>query len=234
MRTPVSSPWSLSRLLRSRRAPETNTSESATSPMTMARRIPECALEEPRADRFKDSARLPKAVCMAGSVPASRATATAMAPANASTRKSSVTAAVKGIDSESIGIATRIRRSATAIPAIPPRRLSTRLSVSNCPTRRQRPAPRAARTASSLRRVAPLASSRLATFAQAISRTIATAPKATEIDRCKPAPTSNRARGSMAMAASRSSLDASAVRAAWMACIRSRACVRVAPPRRRP
>ena len=66
--------------------------------------------------------------------------------------------------------------------------------MSNCATRRPRPAPSAARTASSLRRVAPLASSRLATLAHAISSTSATAPKATETERCKPAPTSSRAK----------------------------------------
>ena len=87
--------------------------------MTMARRTPAWAPEEPRAERFIDSARLPKAVCMAGRVPESRATATAMAPANASTRQSRITAAVKGRDSDSSGAATRISRSATADAGYP-------------------------------------------------------------------------------------------------------------------
>ena len=74
--------------------------------MTIARRMRACAPEEPRADRFNDSARLPKEVCSAGSVPASRPTPSAMAPANASTRRSSVTSAVKGSDSDSSGVAS--------------------------------------------------------------------------------------------------------------------------------
>jgi len=48
---------------------------------------------------------------------------------------------------------------------------SAKLSVSNCRINRKRPAPNAIRTANSLRRSAPRASNRLATFAHAISST---------------------------------------------------------------
>ncbi len=54
---------------------------------------------------------------------------------------------------------------------------STRLSVSTCRARRQRPAPIAARTLHSWRRLAERASSRFARFAEAISRTTSTAAK---------------------------------------------------------
>ena len=50
--------------------------------------------------------------------------------------------------------------------------------MSNCAIKRPRPAPKAALIAISFRRVAPLASARFATFAQAMSNTIRTAPNA--------------------------------------------------------
>ncbi len=53
---------------------------------------------------------------------------------------------------------------------------SSTLSVSNCRTIRERPAPSAARIASSPRRWAPRASRRFVTFRQAIISTNATAP----------------------------------------------------------
>jgi hypothetical protein len=64
-------------------------------------------------------------------------------------------------------------------PTAPPASDSTMLSVSNWRTMRLRLAPMAARTANSLRRVVERASSRLATFAQAISSTNPTAPNST-------------------------------------------------------
>ena len=57
---------------------------------------------------------------------------------------------------------------------MPPATASIRPSVASCRTRRQRPAPSAARVASSGSRAAPRASSRLATFNEAISNTTAT------------------------------------------------------------
>ena len=51
---------------------------------------------------------------------------------------------------------------------------SIRPSVASCRTRRQRPAPSAARVASSGSRAAPRASSRFATFSEAMSSTTAT------------------------------------------------------------
>ena len=69
-----------------------------------------------------------------------------------------------------------IPQIASNIPPSPPAAAISRLSVSNWRTRRERLAPRAARTANSCSRVVALASIRLARFAQAISRTNPTAP----------------------------------------------------------
>ncbi len=103
-----------------------------------------------------------------------------MAAAKASTRRSTLTSAVGGKDSnDKAGTAARTNRKARASPEAPARRHRTRPSVRRCAMRRPRLAPSEARTAISFRRAAPLVSSRLATLAQAISSTITTAPKAT-------------------------------------------------------
>jgi hypothetical protein len=69
------------------------------------------------------------------------------------------------------------RRWASNTPSAPPAAASTRLSVRNCANTRPRLAPRAARTATSRWRNVPRASSRFATFAQAIRSTKPTAPR---------------------------------------------------------
>ena len=68
----------------------------------------------------------------------------------------------------------RSRLHARARPAAAPNADSTRLSVSNCRTRRPRPAPMASRTPISRRRATPRASSMPITFAHATSRTTPT------------------------------------------------------------
>jgi len=70
-------------------------------------------------------------------------------------------------------------QDASISPSPPPAAAITTLSVSNCRTRRIRLAPRAVRSAISLRRDAARASSRLATLAQAMSSTTPTAPSNT-------------------------------------------------------
>ncbi len=65
---------------------------------------------------------------------------------------------------------------ATINPAAPAKKASNRLSVINCRTIRPRPAPTAARIAISRVRAVAFASNRVATLAQAISRTKLTAP----------------------------------------------------------
>ena len=68
------------------------------------------------------------------------------------------------------------RPAESARPSRPAHAASTRLSTRSCRTMRQRLAPIDIRTETSCARVAARASSRLATFAHAISRTNATAP----------------------------------------------------------
>ena len=75
---------------------------------------------------------------------------------------------------------------------------STRLSANTWPAMRPRPAPSAARSASSPRRLSPRISNRLATLALAISRTSATAPKsAIIVPRTSPITTSEKGRTTM-------------------------------------
>ena len=76
------------------------------------------------------------------------------------------------------------RRPPAALPRPPPSSEINRLSVSICRTRRQRPAPSAARTAISRCRAVARASSRLAALTQAISSTSPTAPSSTSSMRC--------------------------------------------------
>ena len=63
------------------------------------------------------------------------------------------------------------------VPSAPPISASNTLSVIICRTMRNRPAPKAVRSAISFCRPAARTNSRLATFAQAISNTNPTAPK---------------------------------------------------------
>ena len=59
---------------------------------------------------------------------------------------------------------------------MPPAEASTRFSTTSCRSTRPRPAPMAARTATSLRRADARASCRLAMFTHAIVRTTSTQP----------------------------------------------------------
>ncbi len=88
--------------------------------------------------------------------------------------------------SEAISSSSRLPHHAKAIPASPPSVASSALSVNNCRARRKRPAPTAIRTANSLWRAAPWASSKLATLALAINNTSATTPINTfnEVENC--------------------------------------------------
>ena len=73
----------------------------------------------------------------------------------------------------------RVHQKAAARPAAPPSTPSRMLSARNCRTRRARPAPSAARTATSRVRDCARASSRFATLTHAISSTKLTAPSST-------------------------------------------------------
>ena len=89
-------------------------------------------------------------------------------------------------------------QKARTIPAAPPASANKTLSVSICRTSRRRPAPSAARIAISLVREVLRASKRLATLAQAMRRTSATAPR--RISRAaRASPTSAVCRGTSRM-----------------------------------
>ena len=123
--------------------------------------------------------------CHAGASPNSRPTRSAAAAQNPSTRglKERVTAAGSRPWGITDGATSRIAIP-TAMPRAPPMTESTRLSVSSCRPMRRRPAPSAARTASSRARTLARAMSRLATFAQQMSSTKPTTPrKSSEVSR---------------------------------------------------
>ena len=101
-------------------------------------------------------------------------TAIAAMAAKTNTRKSILRSAVNGSEAATNGFASWSRSAPRATPAVTPSRDSTRLSVSNWTTNRLRLAPKAALNAISFRRVVPFASTRFATFAQAMSKTVRT------------------------------------------------------------
>ena len=112
----------------------------------------------------------------AGIRPATMAVRMDATTVNASTRASSRRSSDTAIGSgSSMVVSARISHHARPMPTAAPAAASNRLSISNCCTRRPRPAPSARRTLISRARAAPRASSMPATFAHAISRTRPTA-----------------------------------------------------------
>ena len=113
---------------------------------------------------------------MAGVSPNTRLVTIAAPAANARTWMSTVTADSRGIDDGPSSTSARTSRTARPAPAIVPSTPKTRLSISSCAISWRRLAPSAARTDNSRPRAWARASKRLATFAQAMSRTSVTAP----------------------------------------------------------
>ena len=119
------------------------------------------------------------AACQAGAMPNSSPVTIVSANANSSTVASMRTS---GTGRRFAGITASIAstaHSAASNPAAPPIDDSTRLSTSSCRSSRPRLAPSAVRTAISFCRDAARASSRFATFADAISSTQPTAQSST-------------------------------------------------------
>ena len=145
----------------------------ATTSAALSRRLatPPCwrvTSDPPTRDRVE---------CHAGARPNSSAAADVTTIANPSSRAS--VAAARGIREPSgeINRTTPSRsHEAHTIPIAPPSAARTRLSVSNCRTRRPRLTPSATRRSISRRRACARASNRLAMFAQAMSRTTTTPP----------------------------------------------------------
>ena len=90
-----------------------------------------------------------------------------------------------GMDVRRTLIAHHASSTASTVPIVD----SSTLSTISCRMSRQRPAPSAARIPTSRSRVVARASSRFATFAQAISRTMPTAPSSMSIHDLVFAPT---------------------------------------------
>ncbi len=154
------------------------TTARATSAMTRAPRMtrPPRLAVPPREVSESAAFRLIAEACRAGRMPKRMPVATAAARANRSTRPSMAASRNCGIAAGPKRCTRTIPKRATSRPSNPPARESTKLSDSSCATIWLRDAPMANRTAISLRREAPRASSRLATLAQAIRSSRPTAP----------------------------------------------------------
>ena len=125
------------------------------------------------------STRFSRRVCHAGNSPHAILAATETASANASMRMSIVTASSRGKPAGSSRGSNRRSPAASAKPAVPPPSPTIAFSTSNCLTMRRCPAPMAARTAISRRRVVARASCKLATLAVAVISRRATAASRT-------------------------------------------------------
>ena len=112
----------------------------------------------------------------AGTTPNSSADTTAHTIVNARTNGSSDTVSSRGKFVGASATRSRMPSCARAKPSTAPPVASKRLSANICLTSRQGEPPNAARTASSRSRTEVRTSSRLATFAHAISSTKTTAP----------------------------------------------------------
>ena len=109
-----------------------------------------------------------RVACHAGSTPTNMALPNTSANEAARTGPLSVADCSRGTPSGARAINSGNDHHAIVKPARPPSIARTRLSASTCRTIRPRPAPMAARIASSRERAARRASSRLATLPQAI------------------------------------------------------------------
>ncbi len=158
-------------------APTSNISASATSPATSAPRYrAEIPLDPDRPPCVKASFTLRRPASNAGASPKTIAVSSAIATVNASVHGSRCRSCrCAESTGASVSIA-RIPQYANSNPHAPAATLSRRLSVNICRINRQRVAPSASRTASSLRRPMARASIRFATLAQAINKTNPTAP----------------------------------------------------------
>ena len=150
----------------------------ATSPTTSKPRRPPRPLVVVRlSDVIADAAESAVA-CHAGAMPNSSPATTAAAAQKPMTRASNSTTTPGGNRSGGIAEAAAFRTTApAATPRTPPMSDSIRLSVTSWRTTRHRLAPSADRIASSRSRTVARAISRLATFAQQISRTKPTTPR---------------------------------------------------------
>src|ERR1022692_4588809 len=159
----------------SRPAPRSRTTERLTCAATNARRAQGRA-NTPDGLPFKASSNSARDACSAGSRPYRRHANRDTATVKASTRASgAMRKTTSELPAESQAANRRVMASESSQPATPPIPASSRLSASNWPTMRARPAPSARRSAISERRRAARANNRLPILAQAITSSNATA-----------------------------------------------------------
>ena len=128
-----------------------------------------------RAPALSALPRLPRAPMNAGVSPVRIPATNAAATENANVRQSA-TALAGSASGWKLARMAAPPHCAMAMPATPPNSARTTLSVRHCAASRPRLTPRASRTATSRRRRSARARKRLATFAQAMTRTIAATP----------------------------------------------------------
>ena len=162
----------------SRPAPTSSTRATASSPMAKAARTrrPRTPSDPVRPPSFRCAPESRRAAWSAGTMPKSRPVSRDAPRAYAITCRSTAMFASRGRPAGARVCRSSVHHAATSRPAAPPIRPSSRLSVSIWRSSRRRPAPSAARIASSRCLEAARVSSRFATLAQAISRTKHTAP----------------------------------------------------------
>ena len=164
--------------LRSRSpAPMSRSNDNATWPTTskLFMRARPCPTELPRPSSRNAPCRSTRESCSAGSIPKMMPVSSETPRVNSRTRKSMPTGTPAGSWPAPHLAKARIASQLMPIPRMPATKANSILSVRSCCTTVPRVAPRAERRAISLRRYSARESRRLATLAQAISSTTATA-----------------------------------------------------------
>lgn len=212
-----------------RPAPTSSTSESATCPTTRdgSNRDGGPLI---LASAFRTVEGGAAVACSAGAVPKPMAVAVAAAAVKPSTRAFGVrssTTSVGPVDRRSIR--NRPVNHASTRPRAAPSRASSVLSISHWRAIRNRPAPMASRTAISRCRADARASSRLATFAQAINSTNPTAPNIVPAAARAPDPRNRWVMGRTAPRHPRPGFGSSASARSEIACTCDVACSIVYP-----
>ena len=167
----------LARLCRSRPAPISRmVAKAISAAASILRRRARISPADPRPPCLRASPRFAPRARQAGASPKRSPVSSVKAQANRRTSESTCTAETGSRLGGSAALMARTAAKAPRMPQAPPAAASTPLSTSSWRTSRPRPAPRAARTASSVRRATERASRRLAMLAQAIRSTKTTAP----------------------------------------------------------
>ena len=166
------------KLLRTRPAAVRSSNVNATSPITSQSRLRRAALvsELPNEPAWSAALISVRAACHAGQSPNKRVVSVASKKVNAITRQSKPASSNRGAPAGANATRASRPQIAKTRPSPPPIAEIAKLSMSNCRMIWPREAPIAARTANSRARAAPRTARRFAKFAQAMSKTSATAP----------------------------------------------------------